>query len=748
MFIEAYAKQIGQWCGKNNLFFTGHGINEAPLSEQAACSGSLMPFYAHMQIPGIDMLTDYRNEYISPKQCSSVARQLGRKWVLSELYGCTGWDTTFATYKHIGDWQAALGITMRCPHLAWYSMAGEAKRDYPASIHFHSPWYKQYRKLEDYFARINSVLAEGTAICDVAMVNPIESFYFMWRADIPSREPDQAIKVMDQLYASLTKGVLGAHVDFDFIDEALLPEQKVNVARHDEAVLNVGDMSYKVVVVPPMLTMRKSTLELLKAFTGQGGKVIFIKDVPEYVDGKFCADAKIFALDRCIELDKSVLSDMLQESCGRISIKDEDGREIEEIFHQLRKIGGDTVLFFSSIDCSRRYEKIFIKMQDIEQQFTQVQLWDAQSGNRYVISHNKHSTVEIEFCVDMPAGGSQLIVLSQQCQELPEYVVPGGEQQKYILCDQWNYTLDDTNVLVLDRADCVLKSNGRAIVKLHGEEILVIDDKLRKMLQYPLRTGAGIQAWVDCEDTVKGKHELTLTYKFSVDELPRSGIKLAIEQPQNWEISLNDNVLSETSTGWWVDPAIKTLSVAESMLTKGINVLILTGKFSKQTDLEALYLIGNFGVKTDGMYSTINVLPDKLKLGSITEQGLPFYSGNIVYRANFYFDPKPGSQYWLNLEDIKATAAEISLNGSDATLCGMPDYTVEITELLKSGDNEIYINLLGSRRNAFGPLHMTDERPVYLSAASFRQNVWYKWQDEYKLTEYGLYKYPVICTSV
>ena len=50
-----------------------------------------------------------------------------------------------------GDWQAALGVTIRVPHLSWMTMEGEAKRDYPASIHYQSPWYKEYKIIEDYF---------------------------------------------------------------------------------------------------------------------------------------------------------------------------------------------------------------------------------------------------------------------------------------------------------------------------------------------------------------------------------------------------------------------------------------------------------------------------------------------------------------------------------------------------------------------------------------------------------------------
>lgn len=746
MFIEAYAKQIGQWCGKHNLSFTGHGINEAPLSEQAMCSGSLMPFYAHMQIPGIDMLTDYRNEYITPKQCSSVARQFGKKWVLSEMYGCTGWDTTFATYKHIGDWQAVLGITMRCLHLSWYSMAGEAKRDYPASIHFHSPWWKEYLKLENYFARLNAVLTLGNAVCNVAVVNPIESYYFKWRADVGTREHDDTIKAMDNLYASLTKWVLGAHVDFDFIDEALLPEQRVNVTRHDEVLFNVGKMSYKVIVVPPMLTIRRSTLKLLKEFTEQGGKVIFIKDVPEYIDAEYCADAKVFAQDKCIELNKTVLSNALQKHCREISIRDEDGRELEEIFHQLRKVDGDAVLFVSSIDLNQEYKKIFIRMEDSELENIQVQLWDAMSGKRYALTHIQLSESELEFCVDIPVGESRLFVISHIHENLPEYVLVSKTEAFSIKHDQWDYTLDDHNVLVLDRADCTLMQKGKSILNLNSQEILRIDDIVREKLHYSKRTGAEIQPWAREKIRNAEDRNIILKYEFFIDNLPESEIKLAIEQPENWKIKLNEYLVQWPAelNDWWVDPAIKTVTVPASFLRTSKNILTIEGAFNEDVDLEMIYLLGDFAVSTDGIQSTMQKMPEKLKLGAVTTQGLPFYSGNIAYKSSFNFAPKPDSRYWFEAKDFKASAIEISINGFEPVLCSHSQDKIEITDMLKKGRNEVCINLLGSRRNSFGPLHMSDERPVYISAASFRQNEYYKWQEKYKLVEYGLYQSPVI----
>ena len=51
-----------------------------------------MPHYAAEDIQAIDMLTERAEEYITVKQCSSVPNQLGHGIVLSEMYGCTGWD--------------------------------------------------------------------------------------------------------------------------------------------------------------------------------------------------------------------------------------------------------------------------------------------------------------------------------------------------------------------------------------------------------------------------------------------------------------------------------------------------------------------------------------------------------------------------------------------------------------------------------------------------------------------------------
>ncbi|TVP82303.1 MAG: hypothetical protein EA353_00590, partial [Puniceicoccaceae bacterium] len=167
LFLRNWAQPCADWCEQNKLKLTGHVLHEDSLTAQVVPVGSLFRYYETMSYPGIDVLSRRCESFWVAKQVVSTARQLGKPYVLSELYGATGWDTSFDEHKRIGDWQAFQGINLRCPHLSWYSMAGESKRDYPASIFHQSAWYPEYKFVEDYFARIHLILSQGDPDCDV-----------------------------------------------------------------------------------------------------------------------------------------------------------------------------------------------------------------------------------------------------------------------------------------------------------------------------------------------------------------------------------------------------------------------------------------------------------------------------------------------------------------------------------------------------------------------------------------------------
>ena len=193
--------------------------------------------------PWYSLLDVYkRQEYTTAKQAQSIVHQMGAEAMLSELYGVTGWDCDFRTYKLQGDWQAALGVTVRVPHLFWMTMKGEAKRDYPASIGYQSPWYDQFSMIEDHFARLNTAMTRGVPAVRVAVVHPIESYWLHWG---PSEQTAAVREHMEEQFHELAETLLFHGIDFDYISENELP----HFCDRGGNPLQVGEMEYDVVIV-------------------------------------------------------------------------------------------------------------------------------------------------------------------------------------------------------------------------------------------------------------------------------------------------------------------------------------------------------------------------------------------------------------------------------------------------------------------------------------------------------------------
>ena len=252
LFAENFSKRIGEWCNKNGIALTGHLLREPDLWSQAITCGETMRSYEYFEIPGVDILCDLR-EFTTVKQAQSVVHQLGKKALMSELYGVTGWDYDFRGHKSQGDWQAALGVSVRVPHLNWMSMAGEAKRDYPAAIGYQSPWYSKYSYVEDHFARVNTAMTRGTACVKIGVIHPVESY---WINAGPNTQCACTVNSLEENFDNITKWLLESHLDFDYICESTIPKFENGIA--------IGQMEYDAIVIPSCITLRKTTLDFIK----------------------------------------------------------------------------------------------------------------------------------------------------------------------------------------------------------------------------------------------------------------------------------------------------------------------------------------------------------------------------------------------------------------------------------------------------------------------------------------------------
>ena len=65
----------------------------------------------------------------------------------------------------------------------------------------------------------------------------------------------------------------------------------------DEA-FSVGKMKYETILVPNCLTLRSITLERLKVFQKKGGRVVFLGELPRFIDAVTRCQIRIFPKEK------------------------------------------------------------------------------------------------------------------------------------------------------------------------------------------------------------------------------------------------------------------------------------------------------------------------------------------------------------------------------------------------------------------------------------------------------------------
>jgi len=650
--------------------------------------------------------------------------QFGYEGMLSELYGVTNWDFDFRGHKLHGDWQAALGVTIRVPHLSWVSMAGEAKRDYPASISYQSPWWEQYRLVEDHFARVNTAMTRGVPVVKVGVIHPVESYWLHWG---PAEQTAMVRDELDQNFQNLTEWLLFGSVDFDFISESLLPTQ----CEKGGAPLQVGHMNYDVILVPGCETLRASTLERLEAFAAAGGKLVFAGQIPTLVDARPSSrPAELAAKCQCIPLSEGAV--LQAAEAGRVvEIRNQTGSLTKNLLYQMRQDGDGRWLFICN--AKEPYNKDVARYQDLRIRVAggwKPTLYQTMDG----------TTAPIEF--ETADGQTEIRCRMYDYDSMLLYLEP-CEAGSYAGCDGnaaagqmlklpvlMDYTLSEPNALLLDQAEYALDDEEWQPC----EEILRLDNVCREKLSWPTRKEALAQPWVVPDEPIT--HSVKLRFTFNA-AYAVSGASLAIEDAERLQLSLNGAAVPAQVTGWYTDKSIKTIALPE--LKAGENVLEVKVPFGRRTNLEWCYILGDFGVEVSGRYACIVPAREKIAFGDFTRQGLPFYGGNVTYHIPV---TTAGGELTLRSSHYRGALQKVSVDGGEAEAVIYPPYTVSLGSV-PSGEHVIDLTLYGHKRNSFGPVHLADLKETWIGPGAWRSEG-DRWCYDYKICEEGILSTPEI----
>ncbi|QJD85176.1 glycosyl hydrolase [Cohnella herbarum] len=762
-FVSSFTAQIGLWCEKNGLCFTGHMAAEDTLSFQISQIGAAMPHYEWMQMPGIDHLGLRLTRPVLIKQAASAARQLGRKQVLAETFGCSGWGADFEDLKWIADWQLALGVNVQCQHLASYSLRGARKRDYPPSLSWHQPWWRDFDLFNQYVTNRQNSLTSGTATANILIVHPISSAWCLY-------DPDRlhSVRELDRRFGDLSQLLLDMQREFDYGDEMLLSKY----GETEQGWLRLGESRYSLVILPALFSLEKSTFELLKRFVEQGGKVISAGDFPKCIEGE-PSEAVIQWCGEHVEQMMPTFKTFeraLADVPSTYRLTDARGRQVKNVIAHHRRTEEE------------REETLFLFHSQRDNACRNLSLsWD---GAYEVRMEDTISGDRIDCAVTMEEGktlhafalrpGESVLFIARRKQEAvaaaatirgPEFLRSSIE-----LGGTWRLAEPFPNALTLDRC------------------------------RYRI---AGEEAWSDPGDVLHVQEllaarrerldiEMEFTFAVRTDYDLRQGLFMAGEELRSCSISVNGQEISGQVSGEWLDPAIEKIEIGP-YVRRGRNSIVVRrpfegrmehrflddsgafeterNRFVHKTELESLYLLGYFETAADKsvpVYSSpegiVEVSAETFAIKSqrtgyrieeLTSQGLHFFQGTVSLEKEFAWDGT-AKRAILRLREPTSCVVSVDVNGVNAGRIAWEPYEWDLSDKLKAGVNTIKVHLTSTLRNLLGPHHHYLGDPFFVGPSTFKGRKGWEdaltgyahpnvtWKDTYFFVPFGTGKPPLL----
>lgn len=701
LMLKNFSKQVYDWCDDNGIKLTGHYVEEADLEFQNVCCGGIMPFYEYEHIPGVDMLGDSVHPSRIPKQVSSVAAQLGKKQILTESFAGCGWGIAPRRLRTLLDAHFVNGVNLLCQHLLPYSEQGQRKRDYPAHFSWVNPWVKNdIKSFNDYFAKLGYLIGESTEKVNVGVFCPNRSVYFDFK-----REKFREQKIVPDLsYQEVTDHLSKLNIPYHVLDETILSKYG-NVKKNK---LNVGKCTYEFIIFPTTYTMDATTQTLLQEYYNNGGKILFMGDLPNYLEGvEFIYNYK----------SNCSIDDILKSQQYTID------NHNTEIISTLREIDGIKFIYASNLSSNKDYTVKF------KGDFNSFEIFDLETLEKKPVNTTIHFKV----------GDSFILLLSKN--NAPQEKI----NKEFYLDNNFTIIDSDLNYLTLDKLSYSFDGlNYSEKLKYAG----VFDELLKKRFN----------------------GEVYLKYEFEVKEIPSTLFFLS-ENMNNVSCSINGKPMIFDNCSDF-DKKVYKADISKNVIVGNNQAIIKIHFFEKEhvynvlygenideslvnclvydTTIESCYLQGNFSVasKTGFTQDETNakllyandfyITKPQKRVSDLIKDGYPFFAGKITLENKF------------NVDDTNLTLVlsgnyclcDLIINGKKVTKSYFAN-RVDISQYISKGENTALITLYSGNRNLLGPFHTPHD---FVCPNTFMlEKTWVNGKspleyDHYSFEKFGLYR--------
>jgi hypothetical protein len=483
----------------------------------------------------------------------------------------------------------------------------------------------------------------------------------------------------------------------------------------------VGVQEYDVVIVPNLRTVRTTTMKFLETLAAGNGQIIVAGSDASLVDVEPSKRPRNLLACRVPFTELEILKEL--EGVRDLRIVLDTGIPADSLLYQMRADGEERYLFICNTD---RVKPRQCRV-DIRGQWS-ITLLDTLSGISYSFETSR-SGDWTRFNHVFDGCGSILLRLSPVTNIilLPTFKSPAWRVSHELV--DCTTSLSEPNVLLLDIASHCINDE---VEWEAPEEILRIDNIAREKLGLRLKKDAFTQPWMTNKSTPTNTLSLQFSLQSSIDI---KGARLALENAHTTNITFNGKTISSRPDGYWADESISTIPLPS--FSAGAHELVLTVPFGPSTNLERVYLLGDFGVELRGRKATI--VPsylEKQTIGDYTRQGLPFYAGNVHYDFNLRVKGSRKQHTAIQVPRFAAPLLAVQLDGKDVGKIAFQPHVLDLGELA-AGDYRLRVTAYGNRDHAFGAVHLPDGLTKWYGPDAFRTSGGW-WSYEYTIREMGL----------